>query len=271
MKRTARELRQLALQEREPASPFDLSGRAALVTDVSCGIGRAVALALARAGADVAVRCAGNAAAATAVCDEIRQMGRKAEAYALNVSNPREAGKLRAEVVRDFDRVDVLVNSAGAPFGTPRTRTARAWDAALAAYLDGVFLITKGFVGAMAARGWGRVINLPVPLGEADQGGPGDPARSALVNLSRTLAREYARKGVTVNVVAPGFITTQRAEAVPGGELEAAVRATPVGRLGTPEEVAAGVVFLASDDAAFVTGHVLDINGGYIPPGVEGG
>jgi NAD(P)-dependent dehydrogenase (short-subunit alcohol dehydrogenase family) len=131
--------------------------------------------------------------------------------------------------------------------------------------LNGVFLVTKQFIDEMAERGWGRVITISSVIGEHGNFGQANyaAAKAALIGFTKALAREYARKNVTVNAVAPGFIKTQMTEQVPEEALDAIIKVTPVGRLGEPEEVAAGVVFLASDASAFITGHVLDINGGY--------
>jgi NAD(P)-dependent dehydrogenase (short-subunit alcohol dehydrogenase family) len=128
-----------------------------------------------------------------------------------------------------------------------------------------VFLVTKQFIDGMAERGWGRVINISSVIGEVGNFGQVNyaAAKAAVIGFTKALAREYARKGVTVNAVAPGFIKTQMTEAVPQAALDAVMQATPVGRLGEPAEVAGGVLYLASDVGAFITGHVLDINGGY--------
>jgi 3-oxoacyl-(acyl-carrier-protein) reductase len=243
-----------------------LDGKVALVTGASRGIGRAIALALAGAGADVAVSCNTGGTLAEVVADRIRRNGRKAELYAHNVADPAEVEKLYAEIVRDFGRVDVLVNNAGITRDKSfKKMTKEMWDTVMKVDLDGVFLVTKQFIDGMAERGWGRVVNISSVIGEHGNFGQANyaAAKAALIGFTKSLAREYARKGVTVNAVAPGFIKTQMTDAVPPAALEEVVKLTPVGRLGEPEEVAAAVAFLASDAGAFITGHVLDVNGGY--------
>jgi 3-oxoacyl-[acyl-carrier protein] reductase len=249
------------------ASPvFSLKGKTALVTGASRGIGRAIAIALAEAGANVAVSCNTGGALAEQVRDVIRDMGRKAQSYAHNIGDPTEVEKLHAEVVKDFGKIDILINNAGITRDKSfKKMTKEMWDTVMNIDLDGVFLVTKQFIDEMAERGWGRVINISSVIGEVGNFGQTNyaAAKAALIGFSKALAREYAGKGVTINAVAPGFIKTQMTEGVPEAALAVVVKATPVGRLGTPEEVAAGVVYLASDAAAFVTGQVLDINGGY--------
>jgi NAD(P)-dependent dehydrogenase (short-subunit alcohol dehydrogenase family) len=139
------------------------------------------------------------------------------------------------------------------------------WDEVMSTDLTGVFLVTKQFIDPMAQKGWGRVINISSVIGEVGNFGQVNyaAAKSALFGFTKALAREYARKGVTVNALAPGFIRTQMTENVPESALQSVIDQTPVGRLGEPDEVAAGAVFLASELAGFITGTVLDINGGF--------
>ena len=142
--------------------------------------------------------------------------------------------------------------------------TQEMWDTVLAVDLTGVFAVTKQFIDGMADRGWGRVINISSIVGEVGNFGQANysAAKAGVIGLTKTLAREYARKGVTVNAIAPGFIRTRMLQDVPEKALEAVINMTPVGRLGEPAEIAAGVAFLASPAASYITGHVLDINGG---------
>lgn len=250
---------------RQPLN-LSLAGKTALVTGASRGIGRAIALGLAKAGANVAVSCNTAGKLAEEVRDEIRKLGRKAEAYAHNVADPAEVEKLHVEVRHDLGPVDILINNAGITRDKSfKKMTKEMWDTVMKVDLDGVFLVTKQFLDEMAERGWGRVINISSVIGEVGNFGQSNyaAAKAAVIGFTKALAREYARKGVTVNAIAPGFIRTEMTEAVPQAALDAVIQVTPVGRLGTPEEVAAGVAYLASDAAAFITGHVLDINGGY--------
>jgi NAD(P)-dependent dehydrogenase (short-subunit alcohol dehydrogenase family) len=245
---------------------FKLVGKTALVTGASRGIGKAIALALAEAGADVAVSCNTGGALAEHVRDTVREIGRKSEYYAHNIADPVEVEKMHAEIVRDFGRIDILVNNAGITRDKSfKKMTKEMWDTVLNVDLGGVFLVTKQFIDEMAERGAGRIINISSMVGEHGSFGQANyaAAKSALIGFTKALAREYARKNVTVNAVAPGYVKTQMLEGVPEAAIAEIVKATPIGRLGLPEEIAAGVVFLASDAAAFITGQVLDINGGY--------
>jgi NAD(P)-dependent dehydrogenase (short-subunit alcohol dehydrogenase family) len=245
---------------------FSLLGKKAFVTGSSRGIGRAIALALASAGADVAISCNTGGAPAEEVCHLIGAMGRKARYYAHNIAEESEIAAMCAEVKRDFGAIDILVNNAGINRDrTFRKLTKEAWDEVIRTDLTSVFLITKEFIDGMADRGWGRVINITSMTGEIGNFGQANyaAAKAGMIGLTKTLAREYARKGVTVNAVAPGFTKTRMTEGIPEKALEGIVGATPVGRMGEPFEIAAGVVFLAAPSAAFITGFVLDINGGY--------
>ncbi len=243
-----------------------LRGKTALVTGASRGIGRAIALALAGAGADVAVSCNTGGALAQRVRDDIRQLDRRSEVYAHNIADATEIEKMHAEIIEDFGKIDILVNNAGITRDKSfRKMTKEMWDEVLSVDLTSVFLLTKQFVEDMAERGWGRIINISSVIGEVGNFGQANyaAAKAALLGFTKAVAREYARKGVTINAVAPGFIKTRMTEDVPPAAIEAIVKMTPVGRLGEPEEVAAGVAFLASPVASYITGAVLDINGGF--------
>lgn len=255
------------LQSESLAAPnFDLTGKVALVTGASRGIGKCIALALAARGADVAVNCNTGGQLAEAVRDQIRTLGRRAEYYAHNVSNESDVETMRDEILRDFGQVDILVNNAGITRDkTFKKMTREMWDAVINVDLTGVFLVTKQFIDPMSDRRWGRVINIASVIGEIGNFGQTNyaAAKGGLIAFSKALAREYAKKGVTVNTIAPGFIKTEMTDAVPAEALKVVTDATPLGRLGLPSEVAAGVAFLASESASYITGHVLDINGGY--------
>jgi NAD(P)-dependent dehydrogenase (short-subunit alcohol dehydrogenase family) len=245
---------------------FSLLGKKAFVTGGSRGIGRAIAIALAGAGADVAVSSSpAGGELALEVCRSVRELGRKAEAYPYDIAIRGDVETMCAEIKNDFETIDILVNNAG----ITRDRSFRkmdreAWDEVINTDLSSVFDITRRFIDGMAERGWGRVINISSIVGEMGNFGQANyaAAKAGLIGLTKTLAREYARKGVTVNAVAPGFIHTRMVADVPAKALEAVIAMTPVGRLGEAMEIAAGVLYLASPAAAFVTGHVLDINGG---------
>jgi 3-oxoacyl-(acyl-carrier-protein) reductase len=248
------------------APNFNLLGKKAFVTGGSRGIGRAIALALASAGADVAVSCShSGGATAEEVCRTIRDMGRKAEPYAFDIASRGDVETMCAQVKDEFEAIDILVNNAGITRDRSFKKMDRdAWDEVINTNLNAVFDITRHFIDGMAERGWGRVINISSIVGEIGNFGQANyaAAKAGLIGLTKTLAREYARKGVTVNAIAPGFIATRMLAHIPDKAMEAVLAMTPVGRLGDPMEIGAGVLFLASPSAAFITGHVLDINGG---------
>ncbi len=245
---------------------LDLDGKVALVTGASRGIGKGIAIALASRGANVAINCNTGGELAERVREEIRGMGRSAQYYAHNVADAGEVQKMHDEILGDFGQLDILVNNAGITRDKSfKKMTREMWDDVIDVDLTGVFLVTKQFIDPMAQRGWGRIVNIASVIGEIGNFGQTNyaAAKGGLIAFSKSLAREYARKGVTVNTVAPGFIKTDMTEAVPEASLKMVTDATPIGRLGLPSEVAAGVAFLASDAASYITGHVLDINGGY--------
>lgn len=252
-------------ESRTAVPDFDLEGKTALVTGGSRGIGKAIAVALASRGANVGLTCLTGCKFAEDVRSQIRDMGRRAEYFAHDVGNAAEMVKLAAEVNDALGGVDILVNNAGiARDRSFKKMTQDMWDAVLAVNLTGVFVVTKQFIDGMAERGWGRVISISSIVGEIGNFGQANYAASkaGVIGLTKTLAREYARKGVTVNAVAPGFIRTRMLQDIPEKALEAVVNMTPVGRLGEPVEIAAAVTFLASPAASYITGHVLDVNGG---------
>ncbi len=245
---------------------FSLIGKKVFVTGGSRGIGRACALTLAAAGADVAIgsSCAG-ADCARSVCDEIRDMGRKAEAYPFDIGVRDESTSMCSRVNDDFEAIDILVNNAGVTRdGTFRKMERCAWDEVINTDLTSAFDVTKCFIDGMAARGWGRVINISSIVGRIGNFGQVNyaAAKAGLIGFTKALAREYARKGVTVNAIAPGFIKTRMLDDVPDKALQSVLDITPVGRLGDPMDIAVSVLYLASPAAGFVTGHVLDVNGG---------
>jgi 3-oxoacyl-(acyl-carrier-protein) reductase len=247
-------------------TPFSLRDKRVFVTGASRGIGRACALTLAAAGADVAVGSSpGGADAADQVCKEIAGLGRRARAYNFDLSDREQVDAMCTRVMHDFDGIDVLVNNAGITRDASFRKMDRgAWDAVLNTNLNAVFDVTRSFIEGMANRRWGRVINVSSIVGRIGNFGQTNyaAAKAGLIGLTKALAREYARKGVTVNAVAPGFVKTRMVEHVPDDVLASVIAMTPVGRLGEPAEIAAGVLFLASPAAAFVTGQVLDVNGG---------
>lgn len=245
---------------------FSLRGKNVLITGSSRGIGRACALTLAAAGADVAVSSSPSGVeAAESVCREVRSLGRRAEIYAFDIREHDAVQAACSSITRDFERIDVLVNNAGVTRDGSFRKMARAsWDDVIGTNLTSVFDVTRRFIDPMAERGWGRVINVSSIVGRVGNVGQTNyaAAKAGLIGFTKALAREYAKRGVTVNAVAPGFIQTRMLDGVSEKALKSVVDGTPVGRLGDPMEIAASVLYLASPAASFITGHVLDVNGG---------
>ena len=242
-----------------------LDGKVSLVTGASRGIGRAIAIALAEAGSDVALNYSRNRDPAEQTAETIRKLGRKAHTFQADVSIPEENDVMVAQILKDFGPVQVVVNNAGITRDRSFIKMDRKmWHDVLNVNLTGPAMIIHRLVKPMMETGWGRIINITSIVGEIGNFGQANyaAAKGGLIALTKTLAREFARKNVTVNAVAPGFIETDMTADVPEAVLETVKTNTPIGRLGKPEEVAAAVLFLASPNAAFITGTVLDVNGG---------
>ncbi len=244
---------------------MELEGRVALVTGASRGIGRAIAVELARAGAEVAVNYAASEEAAREVASQIEALGRKAYLVRFDVADPEAVLRGVREVEEALGRIDILVNNAGITRdGLLARMKEEDWERVLSVNLKGAFLVTRAVLPGMMKRRYGRIINVSSVV--AFSGNPGQTnyaaSKAGLVGFSRSLALEVARRGITVNVVAPGFIETDMTAALPEKAREALLSRVPMGRAGTPEEVAHAVVFLASDRASYITGTVLHVNGG---------
>jgi 3-oxoacyl-[acyl-carrier protein] reductase len=242
-----------------------LAGKVALVTGGSRGIGRATALALAEVGANVAVNYHHCKEAAEEVCGKVREYGVKCNTYQADVSHSDECDAMVDSVASDFGRVDVLVNNAGITRDKSFLKMSRQmWDEVLGVNLTGTFNITHAFLNGMLETGWGRVINIASIVGQMGNFGQANYAvtKGGMIAFTMSLAREVARKGVTVNAVAPGFIETDMTKGMPEMALNNVQAVTPIGRLGKPEEVAAAVVFLATPAASYITGQVISVNGG---------
>jgi 3-oxoacyl-[acyl-carrier protein] reductase len=242
----------------------ELAGRIALVTGASQGIGRACALELARAGATVAL-AARNEAKLAEVAAEIEAAGGHAAAFALDVAS-EESIKNGAKAVLDrFGKVEILVNNAGITRDDLMMRMKRAdWDDVLSTNLTGTFLLTQALLLQMMKNRWGRIVNITSVVGRTGQEGQVNYAASkaGLIGFTRSLAREVASRGITVNAVAPGYIETPMTAVLDEKLRAKMVEQIPLGRPGTDSEIAHSVAFLASEKAAYITGHVLDVNGG---------
>ncbi|MFB3917853.1 MAG: 3-oxoacyl-[acyl-carrier-protein] reductase [Terriglobales bacterium] len=244
----------------------DLSGRVALVTGASQGIGRACALALAQAGATVAL-AARNQEKLTQVANHICAAGAKAATLKMDVGNEDEIKSGARAALQMFGKIDILVNNAGITRDQLILRMKRVdWDAVLNTNLTGAYLLCQQVVSSMLKQRWGRIINITSVFGQIGQAGQANYAASkaGLIGLTMALARELASRNITVNAVAPGFIETAMTAELPAELKESMLKMVPLGRTGTDMEVAYAVRFLASDEAAYITGHVLNVNGGIL-------
>ncbi|HTA78414.1 MAG TPA: 3-oxoacyl-[acyl-carrier-protein] reductase [Terracidiphilus sp.] len=241
-----------------------LQGRIALVTGASQGIGRACALELAKAGATVAL-AARNEAKLADVAAEIAAAGGQAAAFSLDIAS-EESIKIGAKAILErYGKVEILVNNAGIVRDGLMMRMKRPdWDDVLNTNLTGVFLLTQALLPAMLRNRWGRIVNITSVVGRTGQAGQVNYASSkaGLIGFTRALAREVASRSVTVNAVAPGYIETAMTSFLDEKGREAMLAQIPLARAGTDVDVAQSVAFLASDAAAYITGHVLDVNGG---------
>jgi 3-oxoacyl-[acyl-carrier protein] reductase len=246
---------------------IDLSGKTGLVTGGSRGIGRAIGLRLARQGADVAFTYKGNAAAAAAAVSGIEAEGRRALAIQADASDPDAAETVVKQVLEGFGKVDILVNNAGVTRDDLIMRmTAEAWREVLETNLFGAFWMTKAVTRPMLKARGGRIVNITSVSGQAGQMGQANysSAKAGLIGLTKASARELASRGITVNAVAPGFVLTELTKDLPEALQAQITERTPLGRFGTTEEVADAVAFLASDEAGYITGQVLAVDGGLV-------
>ena len=242
---------------------IDLTGRVALVTGASRGIGRAIATALAREGALVVAAARGDHARGTV--DEITGSGGKADLLSLDVTDPAAPDTAMAATVGAHGRLDILVNNAGITKDQLMLRMKRDdWDAVVGTNLTSVFALTQAALKPMLKQRGGRIICISSVVGQGGNAGQANYAASkaGLIGFAKSVAQEVASRGITVNVVAPGLIDTDMTRAITGSAHEEWAAKIPLKRLGTPADIAAAVCFLASDEASYITGQVLAVNGG---------
>ncbi|MFC4950525.1 3-oxoacyl-ACP reductase family protein [Pseudonocardia sp. GCM10023141] len=239
--------------------------RVAIVTGGARGIGAAITTTLARAGVHVAAGYSSNAKAANELAEKLGAEGASVSVHQGNVGEPADCDRVVAEVLEQRGRVDYLVNNAGITVDkTVRKMTVEDWHAVLRINLSGAFYMTKAVLDHMTGNNFGRIVNISSVIGQTGSIGQANYAASkaGLFGFSQSLAKEVARKGVTVNCVAPGYIETEMVAAIPEEVLEKLLKGVPVGRLGQSSEIARAVQFLVDDDAGYITGSVLSVNGG---------
>lgn len=244
-----------------------LEGKVALVTGASRGIGRAVAIQLAQSGADVAVNYSGSEAAAQETVDAILALGRKAIKIKANVANAEEVAAMVEETHKTFGHIDILVNNAGITRdGLLMRMKDEDFDAVIDINLKGVYLVTKAVSKIMMKQRAGHIINMTSVVGLMGNAGQANYAASkaGVIGFTKSCAKELASRGITVNAIAPGFIDTDMTGVLPEKVKEAMVTQIPLGRMAKAEEVAAVTTFLASDFASYITGQIINVDGGMV-------
>jgi len=241
-------------------------GRVALVTGASQGIGRACALKLAQSGATLAL-AARSQEKLQELVQQIEAAGGKAAAFPLDVGDEEQIKSAFKAVMAQFGKIDILVNNAGITRDQLLMRMKRAdWDSVLNTNLTSAYLCTQQAISSMLKQRWGRIINITSIFGQTGQAGQANYAASkaGLIGLTMALAREVGSRNITCNAVAPGFIETAMTSGLGEDLKQNAVKMIPLGRVGSPDDVASAVAFLASDEASYITGHVLNVNGGML-------
>lgn len=245
---------------------MSLQGKVAIVTGASRGIGRAIALGLAKEGADVVVT-ATTFESADKVAGEIEQLGRKALAFALNVTEIRECEALVKTALEKFSKIDILVNNAGITSDNLLVRMKEEeWDKVLDVNLKGVFNCIRASTKTLMKQRAGKIVNVTSVVGIIGNAGQANycASKAGVIGLTKSVAKELASRNIQVNAVAPGYIETDMTKHLQGDVRQTLVNAIPLGRIGTPEDVAALVSFLASKNADYITGQIITVDGGMV-------
>ncbi len=245
---------------------MSLSGRVAFVTGASQGIGRACALKLATTGAALAL-AARNLEKLTELVQEISATGGNATAFPLDVTDEEQIKSTIKAAIAHFGKIDILVNNAGITRDQLVLRMKRAdWDAVLQTNLTSAYLCIQQVTSSMLKQRWGRIINIASVFGQMGQAGQANysASKAGLIGLTMAIARELGSRNITCNAVAPGFIETAMTDVLGDEFKQTAAKQIPLGRVGSPADVASAVAFLASDEASYITGHVLNVNGGML-------
>jgi len=243
---------------------MELKGKVALVTGAAQGIGKAVALLLAEKGADIVVSDI-NLEKAEETAREIEAIGRKAMAIRVDVANGNDVDRMVEAILGRFGQIDILVNNAGITRDKLVLRmTEEDWDAVLNVNLKGTFICTKAVIRHMSKQRRGKIVNIASVSGEMGNVGQANysASKAGVIGFSKTVAREFAQRGINVNAIAPGYIETPMTDALPEKTKEELRRLIPMDRLGRPEDVAEAVLFLVSEASSYITGQVLNVNGG---------
>ncbi|SFG39574.1 3-oxoacyl-[acyl-carrier-protein] reductase [Desulfotomaculum arcticum] len=244
---------------------MELEGRVAMVTGSSRGIGRAIAIELARRGAAIAVNYAGNAAAAQETVAAITDAGGRAMAIQADVADQEQVDAMMKQILNEYGRLDILVNNAGITRDNllPRLRESD-WDAVLNVNLKGAYNCAKAVMRPMLKARWGRVINISSVVGLTGNAGQANyaAAKAGLIGLTKSLARELGSRSITVNAVAPGYIMTDMTDGLTEENKNKMLAGVPLNRFGYPEEIASAVAFLAGEGAGYITGQVIVVDGG---------
>ena len=245
---------------------MDLSSRVALITGASQGIGRACALRLAKNGVTVAV-AARNQEKLNGLVQEINAAGGKSAAFVVDVADEDQIKNAVKSALAQFGKIDILVNNAGITHDQLVMRMKRSdWDSVLNTNLTSAYLCTQQVIGSMLKQRWGRIINITSIFGQMGQAGQANYAASkaGLIGLTMAIAREVGSRNITCNAVAPGFIETAMTAGLAEDFKKEALKMIPLARIGTPEDVASAVAFLAAEESSYITGHVLNVNGGML-------